>query len=74
MHPGLLRDFPSYLGVTAVFAFWGLSTILLFWAALQKATRISGGDEQGQAFGLLDGGRGLLAICSTWVTGRAFCS
>jgi nitrate/nitrite transporter NarK len=39
-----------------------LSTILLFWAAIIRATRQWGGDSnQGSAFGILDGGRGLLA-------------
>lgn len=45
-----------------LFAFWGLTTIYLFWAALIRATRDWGGDvAQGRAFGLLDGGRGLFA-------------
>lgn len=45
-----------------LYAFWGFTTILLFWAALIRATREWGGiDAQGRAFGLLDGGRGLLA-------------
>jgi nitrate/nitrite transporter NarK len=45
-----------------LFAFWGVSTILPFWSALIRATREWGGPEQqGVAFGLLDGGRGLLA-------------
>jgi len=45
-----------------LFAFWGLTTIYLFWAALISATRDWGGPEaQGRAFGLLDGGRGLFA-------------
>ena len=41
---------------------WGLTTILLFWAAMLRATREWGGvSSQGRAYGLLDGGRGLLA-------------
>ncbi|MFC1696607.1 MFS transporter, partial [Pseudomonadota bacterium] len=49
-------------GVLFVWGFFGLTTILLFWAALIRATRDWGGtDEQGRAYGLLDGGRGLLA-------------
>lgn len=45
-----------------LYGYWGLTTILLFWAALIKATRAWGGpDRQGTAFGLLDGGRGLVA-------------
>lgn len=57
-----LATMPGYHGVLAVWGFFGLTTILLFWAALIRATRDWGGtDEQGRAFGLLDGGRGLLA-------------
>ena len=45
-----------------LWAFWGLTTILLFWAPLLRATREWGGDDkQGRAYGLLDGGRGLVA-------------
>ncbi|MEP3389922.1 MAG: MFS transporter [Reichenbachiella sp.] len=52
----------SYSGLSWLYAFWGLTTILLFWAALLKTTRILGGqDFQARAFGLLEGGRGLIA-------------
>lgn len=55
-----MATLPSYTGLLVVHAFWGVSTILTFWAALIKATRFWGTDEQqGTAFGLLDGGRGL---------------
>jgi len=53
---------PGYSGMWWLFAYWGLTTILLFWGALIRATREWGGpDEQGRAYGLLDGGRGLFA-------------
>ena len=53
---------PDLGGLQLLFAFWGLTTILLFWAALIRATREWGGEaDQGKAFGILDGGRGLLA-------------
>ena len=55
-------SFPGYRGMWLLFAYWGLTTILLFWAALIRATREWGGpDKQGRAYGLLDGGRGLFA-------------
>ncbi len=58
----VLVTLPSYPVVVGIYAFWGLTTILLFWAALMKATREWGGQEEsGQAFGWLDGGRGLMA-------------
>jgi sugar phosphate permease len=54
--------FPPSDSLWALFGYWGLSTILLFWAALIRATRAWGGsDEQGRAYGLLDGGRGVFA-------------
>lgn len=57
-----MATFPGYLALIALFAFWGVFSILTFWAALIKATRAWGGrDEQGRAFGILDGGRGLVS-------------
>lgn len=53
---------PTVGVLTMLYAFWGLTSILLFWAALIRATREWGGEHaQGRAFGGLDGGRGLLA-------------
>lgn len=53
---------PSKGGMMFLYAFWGLTSILLFWAALIRATREWGGDVmQGQAFGWLEGGRGATA-------------
>ena len=57
-----LATFPDVTGVMLVWGFFGLTNILLFWAALIKVTRAWGGEnQQGLAYGLLDGGRGLLA-------------
>ena len=57
-----MATMPGFAGSVLVWGFFGVTTILLFWAALIRATRDWGGiDEQGRAFGLLDGGRGLLA-------------
>jgi len=53
---------PGRVGLSILFAYWGVSTILPFWAAMIRATREWGGKfEQGKAFGFLDGGRGLVA-------------
>jgi len=53
---------PGRFGLSILFGYWGLTTIFLFWAALIKATKEWGGDfAQGRAFGILDGGRGLVA-------------
>lgn len=56
-----MATFPGYVGSAWVWGFFGVTTILLFWAALIRATRDWGGtDSQGRAYGILDGGRGLL--------------
>ena len=57
-----LATIPDLASLRMLYAFWGVSTMLLFWAALIRATREWGGhDSQGKAYGLLDGGRGLTA-------------
>ncbi len=53
---------PGFLGMCILFAFWGATSVLLFWGALIRATRAWGGQlAQGRGFGLLEGGRGLVA-------------
>lgn len=53
---------PGLGGLSVLFGFWGVTSILLFWAAMIRATREWGSaEEQGLAFGALDGGRGLTA-------------
>lgn len=53
---------PSPGPLNILYGFWGLTTILLSWAALLRATREWGGEAAiGRAFGTLDGGRGLAA-------------
>lgn len=53
---------PSVFTLKILYAFWGVSTILFFWASLIKATRQWGNENnQGLSFGLLDGGRGFFA-------------
>lgn len=57
-----MATFPGELQMALLYGFWGVSTILLFWAAMISATREWGGNlSQGKAFGILDGGRGLVA-------------
>jgi MFS family permease len=69
---------PSSQFLIALYAFWGFTTIFLFWAAMIRATREWGGDDfQGRAFGYLEGGRGLTAaligtlvlIIFSWLAG-----
>jgi MFS family permease len=64
-----LAGIPSPRGLNILWGIWGLSTILLFWAAMIRATREWGGaSQQGRAYGLLEGGRGLLAALIASVT------
>lgn len=57
-----LSTIPSIKLLTVIYGFWGITTMLLLWSALHKATREWGGiGQQGLAFGLLDGGRGLVS-------------
>jgi len=57
-----MASIPGILGMSVLFAYWGVTSILLLWAALIRTTREWGGSlSQGRAFGILDGGRGLLA-------------
>ncbi len=53
---------PGWTGLSMLYAYWGVTTVALMWGALIRATREWGGrSEQGRGFGLLDGGRGLVA-------------
>jgi len=57
-----MATYPGTLGMAVLYGYWGVTTILLFWAALIRATREWGGaTSQGRAFGILDGGRGIVA-------------
>jgi len=52
---------PGYRVMLVIHAGFGVTTILLFWAAMIRATRTWGAGRPGLAFGALDGGRGLFA-------------
>ncbi|MDG1014359.1 MAG: MFS transporter, partial [Flavobacteriaceae bacterium] len=58
----ILSTYPCYLVLQILWGYWGFTTVFLFWGAMIKATRVWGGSKnQGEAFGFLDGGRGLVA-------------
>jgi predicted MFS family arabinose efflux permease len=58
--------FPSYRACIILHAFWGVSCVLTFWAALIKATRNwAPSTEQGRAFGILESGRGITEVLSS---------
>ena len=57
-----LLSLPGFAGLSVLYALWGVTSVFLFWGALIRATRSWGGQvSQGRGFGLLDGGRGLVA-------------
>lgn len=63
---------PSLLALKLLYGFWGVSTILAFWAPLIRATREWGGEpSQGRAFGVLDAGRGLVAALAATAAAQA---
>ncbi len=58
-----MATLPGSFGLAMLYAWWGVTTIFLFWGAMLKVAREWGGEtRQGLAFGLLDGGRGLVAV------------
>ena len=58
----LMMTYPSYILLQVLFAYWGFTTVFLFWAPMIKATTIIGGiKRQGKTFSFLDAGRGLVA-------------
>ncbi len=68
-----MATFPSFQGLRLLYAFWGVSTILIFWAPLIRATREwAGDDEQGRAFGILESGRGLASAVIASVAAIGF--
>jgi len=58
----IMMTYPSYLIMQLLFAYWGFTTVFIFWAPMLKATRAIGGVKmQGKTFSFLDGGRGVVA-------------
>ncbi len=69
----VMMQYPSPEKMALLYAFWGITSILLLWGALIKATRDWGGrHEQGLAFGMLDAGRGLMAAGAAFIALRVF--
>lgn len=61
-----MSTFPSYAMIMLIYILWTVSSILTFWAALLKATRLWGSSRnQGKAFGFLEGGRGIYVAILT---------
>ncbi len=63
-----MATLPGYVGLLAVYAFFGVSTVFLLWGAMLRVTREWGHERsQGLAFGLLDGGRGLVSVLAAQI-------
>jgi MFS family permease len=61
--------FPGYWACVLIHAFWGVSTTLIFWAAMMRACKdMAKNEEQGRFFGLLECGRGVFATMVSFVT------
>jgi nitrate/nitrite transporter NarK len=57
-----MATIPGPFEMAVLYGFWGITTVFLFWGALIRATREWGGrSSQGVAFGILEGGRGVVA-------------
>ncbi|MCG8531911.1 MAG: MFS transporter, partial [Desulfovibrionales bacterium] len=70
-----LMTSPAYLGIFLVHGFWGISTVLTFWAAYFKIVRLSASAEnQGKMFGIINGGRRVasmvIASVGLWIFAR----
>ena len=57
-----MATIPAALPMAILYGYWGVTSVFLFWGALIRATREWGGrTSQGLAFGILEGGRGVVA-------------
>ncbi len=57
-----MATIPGALQMGMLYGYWGITTIFFLWGAMIRATREWGDDNaQGVAFGILEGGRGLVA-------------
>lgn len=65
--------FPSFAICRIIFVLLGISTIITYWSALIKATRMLGdSSEQGRLFGLQEGIRGIMNAVLVFVMLGAF--
>ncbi len=70
-----MATIPGAAQMAALYAYWGITTIFLFWGALIRATRDWGGSSaQGLAFGTLEAGRGFVAASVAAVCVAIFAS
>ncbi len=64
----IFSTIPSFEICVVLYGIWGIATACIFWSALIKATRNWGSkEEQGKAFGILEGGRSLTDMVGTTI-------
>jgi sugar phosphate permease len=62
-----MATLPGYGALVTLHVLMGVSTIMTFWPALIRATRdLAPPEGQGRAFGILEGGRGLVETLVGW--------
>ena len=70
-----MATIPDAFGMALLYGYWGITSVFLFWGALIRSTRNWGGNtSQGAAFGILEGGRGLVAFAIAAFTVFVFAS
>ena len=70
-----MATIPGAFGMALLYGYWGITSVFLFWGALIRSTRNWGGHaSQGTAFGVLEGGRGLVAFATAGLTVLVFAS
>ena len=71
---GFLHLLPlNFTALVCLYAFWGVSSLFAFWPACVKAVRtLSGSGDQGKAFGIFEGGRGVAAALMAMAAVAAF--
>jgi sugar phosphate permease len=64
----IFSTLPSFEICVLLYGGWGLATACVFWSALIKATRSwAPREEQGRAFGILEGGRNFVDMASATI-------
>lgn len=64
---------PTFQILVALYAVWGVVSLMTFWPALMKIVRMQGNpDEQSRSYGLFEGGRGATNIIHTSIATAIF--
>ncbi len=62
-----LSTWPGYTSLMIIHILFGITTVLTFWSSSVKVVNmLAASDEQGQMFGILEGGRTAINLVITW--------